>query len=516
MPRRLLILLLLSALAAPAFARRGQTPPRVEALVTHGTGDGQFLAVIERQRKSDGSYLPVSTVRYRAMGGGPEAWADYAKFDARVLALAERGGDLAVLLEVAQSGPGRTQLRYIHNSLDRGSRAVDVGGTALPRGVTPVDIAGGSAGSRLLALGRRDGVAGIWALAGTQWEALGALPEAVAALPDDALELGVAGRRAIVAGRTDPQALLVLMQAEEGWEVLGEVSVAENEHFQVISATGDALPLLYMFGEADRVVQFHRPGDDGEAEMHVMNIDFAPPPALEVRLDAADPRAGGLAIGSIRLLRSTTAETKSDAGGPVLLERALDPATLEPVAEESVVLRFASLGAEVREQMITLLLYSLLVVAVVAVLRQRPVPPADRLRDVAQQLAPLNVRFAAGAIDGIPIVLTAAAWWMFEERLGSVGQWIVVLAGSTVYLGHVMVAEAATGRSLGKRLFRLKVVRTDGGEAGPGAILLRNVLRPLDVPTLGLGLAWLNPLRQRLGDIAAGTTVIRTPARTEP
>src|SRR5688572_30731552 len=110
--------LLLAALCVPGLARPRQAGERVESLVTHGGEQGQFLAVVERARKSDGTYLPVSVVHSRPLGGGPDAWKEYAQFDAQVLALGERAGDLAVLLEVAESGIGRTQIRYVHNSLE--------------------------------------------------------------------------------------------------------------------------------------------------------------------------------------------------------------------------------------------------------------------------------------------------------------------------------------------------------------------------------------------------------------
>src|SRR5688572_25976836 len=142
--------------------------------------------------------------------------------------------------------------------------------------------------------------------------------------------------------------------------------------------------------------------------------------------------------------------------------------------------------------MVTLLLYGLLVAA-------------DRLRAAVQQLARLSWRSVAGLVAGLPRALSTGTWWLREERVGAAWAWLIILGGLLVYFGHLTAAEAATGRSLGKALFGLKVVRTDGSEAGPGAILLRNLLRPLDVPTAGLGLAWLNPLRQRLGDMAAGT-----------
>jgi uncharacterized RDD family membrane protein YckC len=512
MPRRLLILLVLCTLGTAGAASSEQTPQHIDSIVTHGTGQGQFLAVVERVHKSDGTYLPVSVVWYRPMGGGPEAWKEYAKFDARVLALAERGGDLAVLLEIAESGPGRTQLRYVHNSLEPASRAVDIGGSALPAGVTALDIAGGAGGGPLLALGVLDGQTGVWALAGSQWHQLAPLPEALAKLDPAALDLASVGRRAILAARVERGTVTIFEQAQDGWLTRATVELADDEYdFLAINSTVDAPPMLYLFGEADRIVQLDSSSAsaDGESPTRSSTVAFDAPADTAVSWAADDPRAAAVALGSLRLLRAAASAGDGESDQTVLLELALDPSTLEPIGGGAVALTFSSITAELREQMITLVLYALLVVAVVAVLRQRPLPPADRLRAVSQQLAPLHIRFLAGTIDGLPLLVAALAWWLAGDRIGGAGQGILGIGALLVYFGHTTASEAATGRTIGKKIFDLRVVRTDGAEAGPGAILLRNILRPLDLPTAGLGLAWLNPLRQRLGDIAAGTIVIR-------
>src|SRR5690606_23978158 len=159
--------------------------------------------VVTRQHKSDGSYLPVSTVRFRPLAGDADAWLRYAEFDARILALGEWGGDLAVLLEVGGTGSGRAQIRYVHNPLQRGRAAEDVPGPILPAGVTALDISGGSGGGPLLALGDLDGVIGVWALSGTQWRRLPDLPESLAGMDAAGLDVGSIRHRALVAARVD-------------------------------------------------------------------------------------------------------------------------------------------------------------------------------------------------------------------------------------------------------------------------------------------------------------------------
>jgi uncharacterized RDD family membrane protein YckC len=58
--------------------------------------------------------------------------------------------------------------------------------------------------------------------------------------------------------------------------------------------------------------------------------------------------------------------------------------------------------------------------------------------------------------------------------------------------------------------FGLRVVGLDGGRARPGALLTRNLLRVIDLSVFffPLVLVLYSPLRQRAGDVAAGTLVV--------
>jgi uncharacterized RDD family membrane protein YckC len=71
------------------------------------------------------------------------------------------------------------------------------------------------------------------------------------------------------------------------------------------------------------------------------------------------------------------------------------------------------------------------------------------------------------------------------------------------------------GQTVGKRIYGLRVIRDDGAPAGFLAVLIRNLLRLVDfLPFFyGLGLFTIivTSRSQRLGDIAAGTYVVRAP-----
>lgn len=68
------------------------------------------------------------------------------------------------------------------------------------------------------------------------------------------------------------------------------------------------------------------------------------------------------------------------------------------------------------------------------------------------------------------------------------------------------------GRTPGKRLAGIRVVRADGGPPGLPESLLRNVLRVVELPfgyAPGILMLALGPRQQRLGDLVAGTLVVR-------
>ena len=133
-------------------------------------------------------------------------------------------------------------------------------------------------------------------------------------------------------------------------------------------------------------------------------------------------------------------------------------------------------------------------------------------------LAPFSLRLAAGLIDLWPIYL-GYALIAFHPRSGlKPSQFysdqfnqIVGAAALGVYFLHTLLGELFVGRSVGKMFVGLSVTGLDGKRAPIGAIILRNLMRLIEVPGMGgvpLLSVLFNPLRQRLGDFAAGTVVV--------
>jgi uncharacterized RDD family membrane protein YckC len=98
---------------------------------------------------------------------------------------------------------------------------------------------------------------------------------------------------------------------------------------------------------------------------------------------------------------------------------------------------------------------------------------------------------------------------------------IRILAYFVISLVYMMVAEWLwRGQTVGKRLLRLRVVDAAGLRLEPSQVIVRNLMRFLDaLPALYLlgGITCLvSRHRQRLGDLAAGTVVIRAPKLERP
>jgi len=97
------------------------------------------------------------------------------------------------------------------------------------------------------------------------------------------------------------------------------------------------------------------------------------------------------------------------------------------------------------------------------------------------------------------------------QLLGVIGLFTFLVAWSY----FVLLEWLWQGQTVGKRLYGLRVIRDDGAPAGFVAVLIRNLIRIVDfLPAFyGLGLLMIiaTSRSQRLGDLAAGTYVVRAP-----
>jgi uncharacterized RDD family membrane protein YckC len=100
---------------------------------------------------------------------------------------------------------------------------------------------------------------------------------------------------------------------------------------------------------------------------------------------------------------------------------------------------------------------------------------------------------------------------VFASGIGvdaSAGAELGLVAGALVGFCYYWLPEAAFGRSLGKALFRLRVLDADGRQCGVRAAFVRTLLRPLDL-VVGLFVVLHSRQDRRLGDLVAGTAVVK-------
>ena len=143
----------------------------------------------------------------------------------------------------------------------------------------------------------------------------------------------------------------------------------------------------------------------------------------------------------------------------------------------------------------------------------------------SQLLAGPMSRFLAWFIDFVAVALIYTVLGVVLGVLSILGGDIVqafkMLLFFALSIGYGIVLEWAwRGQTIGKRLLRLRVVDAQGLRLQFNQIVIRNLLRAVDMlpfPYLVGGLACLLSRRgQRLGDFAANTIVIRTPRLAEP
>ncbi len=133
---------------------------------------------------------------------------------------------------------------------------------------------------------------------------------------------------------------------------------------------------------------------------------------------------------------------------------------------------------------------------------------------ISYSLAGLSDRIFAYLIDAaimfsvtmVLIIILAYAGVLNTSPL------LVLIAVMPAFFYHLILEITQNGQSIGKKIMNIKVVKLDGSQANIGSYLLRWLIWPVDTFFYG-GIAILcitiGGKGQRLGDMAAGTTVIK-------
>lgn len=141
---------------------------------------------------------------------------------------------------------------------------------------------------------------------------------------------------------------------------------------------------------------------------------------------------------------------------------------------------------------------------------------------VVAALVDLLICFAAMALLAIATVVLEVPMRIGNSPLGRGGSWLIaflVLGQFAILWGYYVLFEGLRdGQTPGKRLYRLRVVREGGYSVTFGASALRNLVRVLDLQPgflylVGLGSMLATRRSRRLGDLVAGTIVVREEVR---
>jgi uncharacterized RDD family membrane protein YckC len=150
-----------------------------------------------------------------------------------------------------------------------------------------------------------------------------------------------------------------------------------------------------------------------------------------------------------------------------------------------------------------------------------PVTYDDRLAiatpegvEVELTLANIGSRFIAGGIDFVIQALVIVALALVLQPAGDAG--IAIFSSAmfaVIFFYDVLFEVLGRGKTPGKRWTGLRVVRSGGRPITLVRSALRNILRIVDVLpafyAVGMVTIFISPRNQRLGDLAAGTHVVR-------
>jgi len=136
--------------------------------------------------------------------------------------------------------------------------------------------------------------------------------------------------------------------------------------------------------------------------------------------------------------------------------------------------------------------------------------------DIEYELASVGDRILATLLDYVFFI----AYIILIALIGSLtgGKMFESIALDVLFFLPILLYDLLCemffqGKSFGKMIMKIKVVKLDGSQAGFGAYLLRWLLRIIDTRIFSGGVALIaiiaNGKGQRIGDMAAGTTVIK-------
>jgi uncharacterized RDD family membrane protein YckC len=131
---------------------------------------------------------------------------------------------------------------------------------------------------------------------------------------------------------------------------------------------------------------------------------------------------------------------------------------------------------------------------------------------IEYQPASIGDRILATLIDAVTIYsyVILASFLLSAMEINEI--WVFIAVLGIPFLFYDLISEIAMdGQTFGKKARNIKVVKLDGTQPSLGSFLLRWLIRPVDVffsGAVAILVISINGKGQRLGDLAAGTSVI--------
>lgn len=481
---RILTLLLGIFLATTAFA----ADAALDSLQLEGSSAGRMLWLIEAFKPA-GSQPAYSIIYQRTEGAA--RWELSGSLPGVAVQSTHYGDDLVLLLSDGQwLIPGISSGR----PLPAGNRIVAIAGNAksllaiaspLPPSTQPATSPATEIKRSAQATTKPAGGLQLYELNRDKWQTR-------AALPQDAANpiLGISQQgNPLIAYAAGGNIHLRQLGPEGGWDSLGTYPADGGVPRRLIADSGRTMICVSAPGKASQILlrdtQWRKP------------VPLLPP---------ADIQTVALAGGQIRFLYVADNQVN---------ERRLDPRTLQFESADTALVLPQPVDMDRVRWYINIGMMVIISLVMLHTYRKRDDYRHVKIDFNKLQLAPYGRRFFAGMIDLLPVM--AAALYAramqpnlpIEDFYNSEAATRLLLIGIIIYLVSTTAFEMFAGRSLGKIITNLRVVTIEGKRPGPTAMLVRNLLRVVDMVLVitMLLMAYL-PLRQRMGDLAAGTTVV--------
>jgi uncharacterized RDD family membrane protein YckC len=477
-----------------------------ESIVAHASDDTLWLT--QALGSADAKPPNARTMmRFRALNKADQAWRELTTplGATRIVQIANRGDTAAALLDSGEwmllwppdehsTGPSLPQqAKMLALANDRDTLyAISAATTQPTTSTATTNVAATEPG-----IGTDQPI--LYTFEGADWKALANCPEIISASPGD-ISLAIVDRHPMLAAPNADGAIQIYQFDDaHKWIDAGTIKPPADAKKTFKLLSGTQRPMLWIAQPNTGGLLYI----GGDRWQEPVKLDLSHPVSITsdnlvwaagaIRLFLADDKG--------KLFEQRYDNNGSRSGDLVPLDA---PVSLEEPYENWPMLVF--LGA-----MLFLMLTS----------ARRGSAETDAEADPDELIiASAGQRFLAGLIDAIPLVAGALYVGAGPNAFADPNNplWLVpMIFAILAYLLHTTVSELVSRRTLGKIIVGLQVVSADGNRATAGAILIRNLLRVIDIFPVPLGfLILFSPLHQRLGDLLSGTIVIVTRRAPHP